>query len=83
MRDMRTCHGRRVPSIMMNGDLYLYSNYEDNYEYNNERTTRSIDLGKFYFPRLNLLLRDSLVKEFSDALLRKRLTGLFSWGSPA
>jgi len=83
MRDMRTCHGWRVPSIMMNGDLYLYSNYEDNYEYNNERTTRLIDLGKFYFPRLNLLLRDSLVKEFSDAFLRKRLTGLFSWGSPA
>ena len=55
MRDMRTCHGWRVPSIMMNGDLYLYSNYEDNYEYNNERTTRLIDLGKFYFPRLNLL----------------------------
>ena len=49
---------------MMNGDLYLYSNYEDNYEYNNERTMRLIDLGKFYFPRLNLLLRDSLVKEF-------------------
>ena len=83
MRDMRTCHGWRDPSIMMNGDLYLYSNYEDNYEYNNERTTRLIDLGKFYFPRLNLLLRDSLVKEFSDAHLRKRLTGLFSWGSPA
>jgi hypothetical protein len=83
MRDMRTCNGWRVPSIMMNGDLYLYSNYEDNYEYNNERTTRLIDLGKFYFPRLNLLLRESLVKDLSDARLRKRLTSRFSWGSPA
>ena len=83
MRDMRTCHGWRVPSIMMNGDLYLYSNYEENYEYNNERTTRLIDLGKFYFPRLNLLPRDSLVKDFSDSFLSKRLTGLTSWGSPA
>lgn len=46
MKDMRTCHGWKVQSIMMNGDLYLYSNYEDNYEYNNERTTRLIDLGK-------------------------------------